>query len=234
MLAVLPSAAREHAVKFGIKAGLNISSLNHIQPLFDVGDNPILAAWPHIDPPRAGFAGGIFIHYHRSGAMFGLQADLLYSQQGARIRYEQRPPVDINEGPLFGGGDRKYNVNYLNLPVVLKFYPVAGLHLMAGLQPGLMITAKCKTPSEGMILQRLHIEDVSSHFRRFDLGLPVGLGYDLKCGLVFEGRYNFGLLEARPERNGSRNHVFQLTVGYRFGADKSRRVRSPESIGWGW
>lgn len=231
VLITIPVMAREHAVKFGIKTGLNISSLDNIRPLGDTPDDPGLGSWIRHDRVRTGFSGGVFIHYHRPGTRFGFQADLLYSQQGNQTIYADQPPQTIEDGIYFGGGARKYNVNYLNLPIVLKFYPVGGLHLMVGLQPGLLLNAKSKTPSASLVVPKPYVKDIADKFRSFDLGLPVGIGYDFSWGLQLEARYSFGMIDSRIRRNGSRNNVVQISVGWRCGTDRSRSEQKSARAG---
>ena len=162
---------------FGIKAGVNFANL----PDATSAEN------------RTGFTGGIF-----AGVKFndkvGIQADLLYSQQGAEFDTD------------------KIDLNYVNVPVVLKYFLIQGLNIQAGPQFGFVVDDNVRNVTQ-------NIADSES----FDLTGIIGVGYDLPLGLKLEGRYNFGLTDATSENVNidqgsleSKNSVITLSVGYSF------------------
>ena len=113
-----------------------------------------------------------------------IQGDLLYSAQGAEIEKE------------------KIDLNYVNVPIVIKYYLFKGLNLQAGPQFGFIID-----------------DNVSELFKNttdsnsFDTSGIVGLGYDLPLGLRLEGRYNFGFTDVIEGVDG-KNNVFTLSLGF--------------------
>jgi|TARA_R100000479_G_scaffold33554_2_gene13879 hypothetical protein len=140
---------------------------------------------------RTGFVAGAFL-----GAKFsdkvGFQADLLYSQQGAEFEGNQ------------------FDLNYVNVPVVVKFYVFKGLHVQAGPQFGFLVDDNSQSLF-GEIFNDAAAKD-------FDLSGVVGLGYDLPLGLRLEGRYNFGLTDVgeEDEFEFGKNSVCTLSLGYSF------------------
>ena len=58
--------------------------------------------------------------------------------------------------------------------------------------------------------------DVTLH--KFDLSIPVGISYDFN-NVELELRYNAGLTKilSVPGGDGTKNSVFQFTIGYKFG-----------------
>ncbi|MDB2463024.1 PorT family protein [Algibacter sp.] len=120
---------------------------------------------------------------------FSFQPELMYSIQGYSI------------------GEDIVALNYLNLPLLGKYYITKGLSLEAGPQIGFLLSAK----DEGT--------DVKDNFKTIDLGANLGLAYKLNNGLNFGARYNLGLsninnIDGVPD--SYKNGVFQITVGYQF------------------
>ncbi|MEZ4875436.1 MAG: porin family protein [Flavobacteriaceae bacterium] len=127
------------------------------------------------------------------GDKVGIQGDLLYSQQGAE----------------FDGG--KIDLNYVNVPVVLKYFLTDQIHVHAGPQFGFVV-------DDNIANVFANIADAES----FDLSGIVGVGVDLPMGIRLDGRYNFGLSDVISSDNkdvvesGGKNSVVTLSVGYSF------------------
>lgn len=159
---LLSSSVFAQSADFGIKAGANFATLTDASGL----DN------------KTGFVIGVF-----GGIKFndkvGIQADLLYSQQGA--------------DPKIGDLD----LDYVNVPVVLRYFVVQGLNIQLGPQFGFIV------------------EDSDIDAEAFDLTGVAGVGYDLPMGIRLAARYNFGLTEV-VKNSDSKNSVFNLSVGYSF------------------
>ena len=164
-------------IDFGIKAGVNFSSITDATGL----DN------------RTGFVAGVFVG-GKLGDKLGVQADLLYSQQGAE----------------FSGGE--FNLDYVNVPIVLKYFVTNVIHIHAGPQFGVLVNDETQTVIGETI------NDIAT--KDFDLSGVVGIGLDLPMGIRLDGRYNFGLSDVPddPELDFTKgkNSVITLSVGYSF------------------
>jgi hypothetical protein len=139
---------------------------------------------------RTGIQAGLFAGIKFNDKV-GINLDVLYSQQGA----------DFNAGA--------FDLTYVNLPLVLKYYLVSGLHIQLGPQFGILID---KSLSE--TLTNDYEEIVESQISGI-----IGVGYDLPFGLRIDGRYNFGLTDISKsvaENEGIKNSVFTLAVGFAF------------------
>lgn len=108
-----------------------------------------------------------------------LQGDLLYSQQGAEL-------LDIG----------KVDLDYINVPVVLKYYLVKKLNIQVGPQFGFLVN------------------DDDLNAASTDIAGVVGFGLDLPLGIRIDGRYNFGWTEIFPDVSDQKNNVFSLSVGW--------------------
>ncbi|GAB4236382.1 MAG: hypothetical protein Tsb0034_11000 [Ekhidna sp.] len=119
----------------------------------------------------------------------GIQPELLWSKQG---------------NSFSGGGE--YNLNYVNIPVMLKLYLVGGLNLQAGPQFGILMNAE---DEDG--------DDIKEDLKNSDLSAALGAGWDAPFGLNFTARYVLGLSDINDDGGDSiKNSTFQLSVGYRL------------------
>ncbi|WP_289665317.1 porin family protein [Flavobacterium panacagri] len=120
---------------------------------------------------------------------FSFQPEVMYSRQGYSLN------TDV------------VAMNYLNIPLMGKYYVTKGLSLEAGPQVGFLLSAKNEKT------------DVKDSFNTVDFGVNFGIGYKLENGLNFGVRYNLGLTDINNVDNSSiknRNGAFQVSVGYFF------------------
>lgn len=171
-------------LKFGAKVGLNISTLTG-----DVEDVK----------SKVGPLFGVFADYSISDKL-SIQPELLFSMQGCKVEsvYEDE------EGSF--DEDFSIKLNYVIVPIMVKFYLVEGLSLQAGPQLGFLTTAKADD------------EDMKDDVNKFDLGLNIGAGYEMENGLGVGLRYNFGLTNVNKEdyMGDAKNGVFSFALIYRF------------------
>lgn len=129
-----------------------------------------------------------------------LQPELLYSRQGFRLKD--------------GDVKTKVRVNYLNIPILAKLYVLEGLSVDLGPQLGFALNAKNKSKSGGTT-----VKHKITNFNTCDVSFAVGLSYEYEEFMV-SARYNIGLTNVFDKDDvggNNKNHVFQLSVGYRFG-----------------
>lgn len=196
------------SINFGAKAGLNIAFFN-------------TTADTDGTKPRIGYHIGAMLELGLIDK-FAIQPEILYSTQGYAIGKQQEVPilgkVDIKSVTKF---------DYLNIPIMLKFFPIEGLSLEAGPQIGFLVNAKLKT-SVNDETKTIDFEDVvksiavgtdAYKLNKFDYGVNFGLGYKISS-LSLGIRYNLGLADImkRPDldKDSSKNGNFQISVGYFF------------------
>ncbi len=125
---------------------------------------------------------------------FAVQPELLYSAQGAKFSA--------------GGASFTTNLNYINIPVMAKYYVADAFSIEAGPQIGFLMSAK----SEGT--------DLKEFYNTTDFGLNLGAGYNLNETMSLGLRYNMGLSNAVKDVAGvstsSKNSSIQLSFGYKF------------------
>ncbi len=105
--------------KFGLKGGLNVSTLNY--------NNNTDADW------KTGFHLGGLAHIHLTPS-FSLQPEVYYSSQGAKI------PINNNTLNL--------NLSYINVPFLLQYNFANGFRLQGGPQVGFLVGVSDKVNDE--------------------------------------------------------------------------------------
>ncbi|MBU2950724.1 PorT family protein [Tamlana agarivorans] len=98
-------------------------------------------------------------------------------------------------------------LNYLDIPVMAKYYLTKGLSIEAGPQIGFLLSAKTEDI------------DVKDSYNNVNFGLSTGVGYKLDNGINFGARYNLGLSNINDIDGSSiknRLGALQLSVGYFF------------------
>lgn len=151
---------------------------------------------------RTGFHGGAFVLI--KAAKIGIQPEVIFSQQGSKVRINSE--------------DFESNFSYLNIPIILKLYTVAGINIQAGPQFGFITNAE--TPIQDQV-GVYRVEDVKDKMKSSDFTVALGLGWDLPFGLTIDARYNMGLskiYEDAPSQQteDAKNQVFQVSLGYKL------------------
>ncbi|MGE0589352.1 MAG: porin family protein [Cyclobacteriaceae bacterium] len=192
VVALSLSSAYAQSPRMGIKGGLNISNLY----VDDVND----------ENSRIGFNAG-FYGQPISSDVFALQTELLYSTKGSENEYDGF--VDQNV---------KFNLNYLEVPVLAVFKLGNTTELHAGGYGGYLLGVNVKY--SGDILSGG--EDLDrDNFETVDYGLIGGVGFnfgDVQIG----ARYNYGLRQLAKTDNAksilgnSKNSVANVYIAFNF------------------
>lgn len=178
-------------VAIGLKGGLNLSKLDISQGVSNV-DN------------RTGFHGGAFALFKLTA--FAIQPEILFSKQGSSYK--------VNTTSY------EANYDYINVPIMLKFYLPAGLNLQAGPQFGFLSSSELINTVTGV----KDPQDAAKLFsQESDIAVSLGLGWDLPFGLTLDARYNIGLsdITVTPSTNPAdvvdfKNKVIQISLGYKL------------------
>lgn len=193
------SAQNTSSPSFGVKGGLNYSSLNFS-----------FTAW---DKPKTGYHLGAFVNVPLSDR-FSIQPELLYSTKGTRVPYRITDWLD---------GQVALDLRYLDLPVMGQVKLGRFAHIEAGPYASLLLDANLKHGSTIPFLN-FSYDLPNDIFSRLDYGLAAGAGMDL--GHLGVGvRYNYGLGKVEDVKQllgtdftitNARNTTWQLSVTYRF------------------
>jgi hypothetical protein len=183
--------------KFGIKGGFNLTSL--------YVDNV------SSEHAKAGFNAGIFAKLPVTKG-FSIQPELLYSVKGAKDTYSNF---------IQGDGEYRFNLNYLELPVLAVINVAKNFNLHAGGYAAYLVSANVKdVNSNGDIDGATDLN--ADNFKRFDFGLAGGAGFDID-NFTIGARYNYGLTQIGKSGNlsgdltkNSKNAGLSVYIGFAF------------------
>ena len=135
---------------------------------------------------RSGFYLGGLVDFHVT-EKFHVQPELLYTMEG--------------------NGETDFDLNFVRIPVMAKFFVGEGFNLQAG--PELAFVAGGGAAKD--------------YLKSMDFGLGFGAAYEMSSGLMFDARYNLGLSDLNDFPAGSgledakiTQNSFQIGLGYRF------------------
>jgi hypothetical protein len=182
--------------RVGVKGGVNFSNLF----VNDVQDENL----------KAGLNLGLFAKFPVTRGL-SVQPELLYSSKGSTITYNN----------LLGTGKYRFNLNYIELPVLAVINVARNFNLHVGPYVSYLASANIKKKvdnGENPEIASFKEED----FNRIDYGLAGGIGFDVQ-NFTLGARYTYGLNEVGKSDNltsralkDSKNGVISFYVGYGF------------------
>ncbi len=103
-------------------------------------------------------------------------------------------------------------LNYVDIPVLLRLYPVDGLNIFAGPQLSFLASSKFEGDFFGST-----ISFDSDDIKETDFGLMIGVGYNLPKGFNIQGSYDYGMTPIFKDSEADvYNRGFKLSLGYTF------------------
>ena len=173
----------------GPKAGLNLSKEYYGEKIVDedINFNP-------------GVNAGLFGKYMLND-IFGIQAELLYSQQG----FKSNISLMDYDGILISMGYKNLS-HYLNIPLVFKYYPLKRFYIEAGPQVGFCFSSNISPSDRGDNAPNVD-------YNAINFSLVGGLGVYLSDRLSLNARYNHGLTHTFPDFN-YKSRVLQFSLTY--------------------
>ena len=173
-------------VEIGLKGGLNLASINR---------EDAVANYENATGYHAGAYGLIKI------ANIGIQPELLYSTRG----------TDVTVSSISQDFSQEYT--YLDIPVMLKLYAVAGLNVQVGPQFGVLLSTSGQVydPNSGTTT-----EISKDSYKNSDVSAAFGLGWDAPFGVNVAARYVLGLTDIDSSSEEAKNRTFQVSLGFRL------------------
>lgn len=218
LVAFSTSALAQQEVKFGPKAGVNFANING--KVTEEGETF------EFNKGQTGFHVGAFAEI-KFNDKFAIQPELLYSVQGGK--YE-----DSGSGPGFSyDSETKFNLHYINVPIMAKYYVIPSVAIEAGPYVGFNIKSEMKSEGSSTIAGVTTNEDETYDFKKgtnsVDFGLGAGASFNMDNGFFVGARYNLGLakiskdakwtegdVEFESTKEDFKNGVIQISVGYKF------------------
>jgi len=187
------------AIQLGAKGGVNLSNLS--------GDD-----FDDIDS-RTSFNVGLVAEIPISERI-SFQPEVFYSGQGFDI-------LERDQDNIFDTDQNfEYQLDYIQVPLLLKAYLIKGLSVEAGPQFGFKIHEEFDTQpnSDGGDFE---IDEDDSYVKDFDTSLALGTSYKFDNGFFLSARYTMGLTSIFKDDTffegvDGKNEVWQFGAGFMF------------------
>ena len=202
------------AQQFGVKAGMNVSSLSDDASLSD-------------QKSKIGFNAGVFMNAPLAES-FSIQPELLFSQMGDKSTSTTTSTVGGSTIERKTTGST--NLDYLTVPVMFQYKATPAFYLEAGPEFGLLLSGKSKgdttikttTGSSTITSSASGTTDVKDNLNDFNFGIGLGAGYYFTPNIGVTARYTAGITKVGKTDDNvkyyddSRNNVFQVGLAYKF------------------
>ena len=219
------------SVKFGSKLGLNINSIIRNTSINQFEDEV-----------KLGYMAGTYMDITLSKRVH-LQFELLYAKNNYNSTEDSSispsMPTDLitNSNVTVNPNDaiqqslnENYKASYINVPMLVKLYPVKAWSIDAGVQAGYLLDAKrlvqenvTITPTAGsgnpsVSLSSTPLNEVATQeFERIQFGALIGSTVYFSPKLNLGIRYDLGITDLRNKGgNTEKNGVFSASLGYTF------------------
>ncbi len=179
----------------GLKGGVNLTNLY----VDDVDDENV----------KIGYHVGIY-HEAEITDFLSVQPELLFTSKGAEVHYENF---------VGGSGKYRYNLNYLEVPLLVKL-KIGGFQVHAGPYAAFLVGANIKDVDDNGNVQQVESLD-RDDFEQVDLGASLGAGFNFDGGRIGV-RYDFGMNDigksdfAGEATSDAKNSAFMLYLGFDF------------------
>jgi len=164
---------------------------------------------------KLGLVGGAEFGYQISDE-FAVTAGVLASMQGAKSK-----KLTFTDNGASVTGDGKYNMTYLNIPIMANYYVAPGLAIKAGIQPGFLLKNKLTATYRSGGVEVDFERSSTDGMAKVDFSIPLGISYEIS-DFVIDARYNLGLSSIYKKETSDflgvkpKNSVIMLTVGYKI------------------
>ena len=199
--AAIAVSSLSFAQQFGIKGGMNVSSLSEDASLSD-------------QKSKIGFNAGVFMNAPLA-ENFSIQPEVLYNNLGSK--------TTIDMGSTIGKVESTLNLDYISVPVMFQYNATPQFYLEAGPEFSYLVNAKSKTDVNSVIGSGTTTRELSTDdFNKFNLGLGLGAGFNITDKIGLNARYVAGFSDVTaPESDPStdannKNNTFQVGLNLKF------------------
>lgn len=148
---------------------------------------------------------GLLMEY-KFNPHFAIAPEVVFASQGGKFK-----ALDVN---LFGLDISKnvtFNTNYINVPVMFKYYATPAFSIDFGPQVGFNVYSKYSVEDIDKAV------DIKDGTQTVDFGVGLGGTYNLTDNAFVQARYTMGLTNAfKGELNEAKNGNIQLAFGMKF------------------
>lgn len=159
---------------------------------------------------KGGINFGVYGDF-KVNSVFHVQPEINYSSQGENENYII-PPTGASYGKT------EVTLNYLNIPLILKFDMGKVVNFQVGPQLGLLLSAR-----EKGTINNQPVDDEIKNVIKNDFSMIFGLGFNVSKNINLGARYNYGISNVQSPPPGAPadypkvcNRVLNFFVGYTF------------------
>lgn len=154
---------------------------------------------------KPSYQAGLVMEY-KFNPHFAIAPEVVFASQGGKVK-----AVEVNLFDLTITGKKKltYNTNYINVPLMLKYYVAPSFSVDFGPQVGFNVYSKATVDGETI--------DLKDGTKTVDFGLGLGGTYNLTENAFVQARYTLGLTKVFDEDlNKEKNGNIQIAFGMKF------------------
>ena len=191
--AAIVSMSAMAQVQFGGKVGFDMT--NFWGPDVDHGMKP-------------GYQVGLMMEY-KFNPHFAIAPEVVFAAQGGKSKAFALDLFDITTTEI------KYNANYINVPLMFKYYVAPSFSIDLGPQVGFNVYSKIAAKGYDKSV------DFKDGTKAIDFGVGLGATYNLTENAFVQARYTMGLTKALKDNavlgeNKAKNGNIQIAFGMKF------------------
>ncbi|MET4138452.1 porin family protein [Pedobacter sp. UYP1] len=193
-LFVATAASAQDRIKFGVKAGLNLSDI-----IKGDGNN-------NFDTKvKTGFNAGVTVEIPLIAGL-AFTPEVLYSQKGYKLTSSL--------------GEFRQTTSFIDVPILASFRLGSSFNIVAGPQVSFLLSTKNKFDNGFGTVEQTNVEGDSDRFKKSLVGGLIGFRYDVNDKFDIHGRYALDFQKNNENGTSStpefRNQVFSVGVGIKF------------------
>lgn len=201
--AAIAMSSLTFAQQFGIKGGMNVSSVSSDATLSDQGS-------------KIGFNAGVFMNAPLA-TNFSIQPEIIYTQYGDKYTQTGRTVLEGSTLLTNQTVSNARHLDYVAVPVMFQYNATPSFYLEAGPEMGLLVSAKNKQKNETSGNTLAESGNYKDSINGFNVGIGLGAGYYFTPNVGLTARYVAGLTDFNEDNNvKERNNTFQVGLAYKF------------------
>ncbi len=148
---------------------------------------------------------GLLMEYKMS-PKFAIAPEVVFASQGGKYK-----ALDLNFFNLDIEKTVTFNTNYINIPVILKYYVTPSFSVDLGPQLGVNVYSKYSIEGVDDAI------DVKDNTKTVDFGVGLGGTYNLTNNAFVQARYTMGMTKVFDgDHNKEKNGNIQVAFGMKF------------------
>ena len=153
---------------------------------------------------------GLMMEY-KFNPKFAIAPEVVFAAQGGK----ETDKVDVEEVPGMVEAKGTFHTNYINVPLMLKFYATPAFSIDFGPQVGFNVYSKMTASGKAGNIEAKETIDFKDMTNTVDFGLGLGATYNLTNNAFVQARYNLGLTKVF-EDSQVKNGNLQIAFGMKF------------------